>query len=679
MNKTFIFILPILLGSILWSQQPQSAVPTLPSDIPSTADRYSFIMMGNLAGQEAACTAPDATLHVFFQFNDRGRGPKTTSILKLDANGVPLSEVITGNDYLKSPVNENYSLEAGKARWKNDDEQGEKKVSAPTFYAPLNGGPSEIALLAHAALQNGGKIALLPEGEARVQRMTELDVEAAGHKKHVALYAVTGLDFSPTYFWAEAADKFFGTVDNWGTVVPEGWESPAPTLLAAQNKVKESRAADLAAKLAHHEPNGILFTHANVFDSESGKILPDRDVVITRDRITSIEPSPKRRILGGTAQPEIIDATGKTLLPGLWDMHAHVGDNDGLLNLAAGVTSVRDLANDTNSLLARRQRIADGKEIGTRIVLAGIIDGRGPYQGPTKVLVSTEAEARAAVDNYKRLGYVQIKIYSSVKPELVPAIIDEAHKNGLRVSGHIPAEMTAAQCVELGYDEIQHVNFLILNFFPDIKNTNTIARLVEPAKVGANLDLASPQVKAFIKLLQDHHTKLDLTLSIFEDQYISRAGQIPPGFKPIASRLPAQVRRGLLSQGLTPPPGMDETYRNSFTKMMDLTSLLYRSGIPIEAGTDSMAGFALHHELELEAQAGIPASQVLQNATLNAARIMSLDKDLGSIASGKLADVILINGDPTVNISNIRNTALVVKDGVLYKPAELYSELGVTP
>jgi hypothetical protein len=90
---------------------------------------------------------------------------------------------------------------------------------------------------------------------------------------------------------------------------------------------------------------------------------------------------------------------------------------------------------------------------------------------------------------------VQIKIYSSVKPELVPAIIDEAHKNGLRVSGHIPAEMTAAQCVELGYDEIQHINFLILNFFPEVKNTNTIARLIEPAKRGAGLDLTSPQVR----------------------------------------------------------------------------------------------------------------------------------------------------------------------------------------
>ncbi len=678
-----ILFLWIPLASALWSQQaPQaSAVPALPAEIPSTADRYSVLLMGNMAGQQAVWTASDGTLHVFFQFNDRGRGPKTTSILKLGENGVPVSEVITGNDYLKSPANENYSLEAGTARWKNDDEQGERKLSAPAYYVPLNPGPSEYALLAHAALQNGGKIALLPEGEARVERVAELDIEAAGknagHKKHVALYAATGLDFAPTYVWLESGEKFFASVDEWGSIVPEGWEFSVGALLAAQNKVKESRAAELAAKLAHHPTDGILFQHANVFDAGTGKIISDQTVLIRDNRISGIGQGAMGSFSG--TPPQIIDATGKTLLPGLWDMHAHVGDNDGLLNLAAGVTTVRDLANDTESLLARRQRIADGKEIGTRIVLAGIIDGPGPYQGPTKVLVSTEAEARAAVDNYKRLGYVQIKIYSSVKPELVPAIIDEAHKNGLRVSGHIPADMTAAQCVGLGYDEIQHVNFLILNFFPEIKNTNTIARLVEPAKVGAALDLTSPQVQSFIKLLQDHHTKLDLTLSVFEDQYMSRAGQIPPGFQPIASRLPAQVRRGLLSKGMTPPAGMDETYRKSFAKMMEFAGLLYRSGISIEAGTDNMAGFALHRELELDVQAGIPASQVLQNATLNAARIMSLDKDLGSITAGKLADLVLVDGDPTVNISDIRKTIVVVKNGVLYKPAELYSELGVIP
>ncbi|MBZ5667027.1 MAG: amidohydrolase family protein [Acidobacteriia bacterium] len=680
LRNVIILALLIFVASILWSQPspsgPQSsAVPALPADIPTIADRFSLLLVGNLAGQEAVWTASDGTLHIFFQFNDRGRGPKTTSILKLDPNGVPVSEVITGIDYLKSPVNENYSLDAGTAHWKNTAEQGEKKISAPAYYSPLNGGPSEVGLLAHAALQNGGKIALLPEGEVRVQRMSELDVEAAGHKKHVSLYAIAGLDFSPTYFWAEGADKFFASVDEWGSLVPEGWESAVKPLLAAQDQVKQSRSAELAAKLAHHpRADRIFFKNANLFDSESGKIIPNQEVLIEGNRIINVGSFGYDGRL-----PEVIDATGKTLLPGLWDMHAHVTDNDGLLNLAAGVTSVRDMANDTDSLRARRQRIADGKEIGTRIVLAGIIDGRGPYQGPTKVLVSTEAEARAAVDNYKRLGYVQIKIYSSVPPAVVPAIIDEAHKNGMRVSGHIPAEMTAAQCVELGYDEIQHINFLVLNFFPEIKNTNTIARLTKPGEVAAGLDLTSAQVRSFIKLLQDHHTKLDLTLTVFEDQYMARPGQISPGFQPVAKRLPSQIRRGLLTAGMTPPPGMDDTYKKSFAKMLDFTGLLYRSGLAIEDGTDSMAGFALHRELELDVQAGIPASQVLQNATLNAARIMSLDKELGSIASGKLADVVLVEGDPTKNISDIRKTVLVVKDGVLYKPAELYTELGVTP
>jgi imidazolonepropionase-like amidohydrolase len=161
--------------------------------------------------------------------------------------------------------------------------------------------------------------------------------------------------------------------------------------------------------------------------------------------------------------------------------------------------------------------------------------------------------------------------------------------------------------------------------------------------------------------------------------YLNRAGQIPIGDRLIANRLPPQVRRGLLTTGLTPPPGMDETYRKSFAKMIEFAGLLYRSGIAIESGTDSMAGFALHRELELDVQAGIPAQVVLQDATLGAARIMSLDQELGSITPGKLADLILVDGDPTANISNIRKTVVVVKDGVLYNPAELYSELGVSP
>jgi len=403
-NAIIFPVLVVVLASGLWPQraaddtQPQSAVPALPADIPATAERYSCLLTGNLAGQEAVWMASDGAMHDFFQFNDRGRGPKTTSVLKLDAKGIPVSEVITGNDYLKSPVHEAYSLDSGTARWNNPDEQGDKKISGPAYYIPLNPAPSEFARLAHAALQNGGQIALLPEGEARIERMTELDLETGEHKRRVALYSLSGLDFSPTYLWLEGADKFFATVDEWSSVVPEGWESSVSVLLVAQNRIKQSRAADLADKLAHHA-SGILFTHANLFDAESAKIIPDQDVLITANRIARVGSELAREFSSGPPI-QVIDARGKTLLPGLWDMHAHVTDNDGLLNLASGVTTVRDLANDTDSLLARRQRIADGKEIGTRIVIAGIIDGRGPYQGPTKVLVSTEAEGRAAVDNY---------------------------------------------------------------------------------------------------------------------------------------------------------------------------------------------------------------------------------------------------------------------------------------
>jgi hypothetical protein len=653
-----------------------SAVPSLPADIPAMAQHYSVRIMGMPAGQQAVWTAPDGSVHIFYQYNDRGRGPKTISILELDAKGVPVAESVSGNDYLKSPVRESYTLTSGAARWSSNYEKGEKKLAAMAIYVPINQAPWELGILAKSAMGNGGRVSLLPEGEARVDRLDGLNLESSGRQKHVTLYAISGLDFSPTYVWLDDEGSFFAFTDSWTGVIPEGWESAAKQLQAAQDKAAGARAAELAGKLAHAAPNGLVFAHVNLFDARSAGILQGQSVVVIGNRIRSVGPSNQ---VAPPAGAEVIDGTGKTLLPGLWDMHAHVADNDGLLNLAAGVTTVRDMANDTDALLARRKRIEEGKEIGTRIVLAGVIDGPGPYQGPTKVLVSTAEEARAAVDNYARLGYVQIKIYSSVRPELVPVIIQEAHTLGLRVSGHIPAEMTAAQCVAFGYDEIQHANFLMLNFMPDVKNTNTPARFTEVAKRGADLDLHSPQVQAFIKLLQDHHTVLDPTLSVFENMFTGSLGKVSRGFQPIAARLPPQVRRGLMSEGLTPPPGMEERYRESFAKMVQLVGMMYRAGIPIVDGTDSMAGFTLHRELELDVQAGIPANKVLQDATLNAARIMKLDADLGSIAPGKLADLTLVNGNPVDNIGDIRKTAWVVKDGMSYRPEELYSALGMAP
>jgi len=653
-----------------------SNVPPLPPDIPADASRCSVLMMGTLAGQEARWKTPDGKVHVFFQFNDRGRGPKTSTVFTLGKNGNPVAEVIKGNDYLKTEVDEEFSVDGETAHWKNRAEQGARKTTGNAFYVSLNGPPEEQLLLAQAALANGGKISLLPEGEGRVQRVSGLDVEAKGKKKHVELYSLSGLDFSPQYLWLDEAHEYFAAGDRWFMTIREGWDGAQDALLSAQNGVAAQRAAELAKKLAHHYSAGIVFEHANLFDAETTRILPNQTVVIAGNRITSVGAGKSEGLPAGALT---INATGKTLIPGLWDMHAHVAEGDGLLNLAAGVTTVRDLGNSIDELMARRKRIEEGTEIGTRIILAGIIDGPGPYQGPTKVLAATEAEARKAVDNYVELGYEQIKIYSSVKPELVPSIITEAHKAGLRVSGHIPAYMTASECIRLGYDEIQHVNFLILNFFPEVKETQTRLRITEPARLAAGLDLGSSDVQSFVQLLKDHHTSVDPTMSIFEGQYTARPGQVSPGYAAVFTRLPVQVRRGMLNGGLQVPEGMDARYRESFAKMVAMVGLLYKAGVPIEAGTDSLAGFALHRELELDTQAGIPPAEVLKLATFGAARIMKRDADLGSIAPGKLADVVLVDGNPAANISDVRRTAVVVKNGVVFLPSEFDDALGIQP
>ncbi len=473
-------------------------VPELPEDVPAGAAKYTVLMMGLPAGQQAVWTEA-GKLRVFFQLNDRGRGPKTYATIALQ-DGVPVSQLVEGHDYMHSTVRETFSLQGGVASWRNNAEHGTKKLAAPAFYASLYATPLESALLVRAALARGGRIALLPDGEARVEKVFDRTAAANDRKEPVTLVSIAGLGFAPDYVWLDRNGELFAAGETWSAVIREGWEAAMPALLEAQQEAQDLRARQQARRLAHRPRGALVFHDVSVFDAELLRTVPHQDVTIEGNRIVRVLPS-------AAPQPgaEVIEGAGKTLLPGLWDMHAHVAATDGILNLACGVTTVRDLANDTDELLARRKRIEEGSELGTRIVMAGFMDGPGPYQGPTKVLVADEKTGRDWVDKYASLGMVQIKLYSSLKPELVAPIADEAHKKGLRVSGHIPAGLVASEAVKLGYDEIQHVNFLVLNFMPDVKETRTPARFTEPGKRAADLDLGSGEVRAFVELLRDRH------------------------------------------------------------------------------------------------------------------------------------------------------------------------------
>ena len=638
--------------------------------------KYTILIMERPAGFQSNVVMADGTRHSNWEFNDRGRGPKIDYTVKVDPDGLPVSMKISGNDYLKAPVAEMFEVTNGVAHWKNQAESGEKKLNGKAFYTSMNGDEGE--LLAQALLRSPShRLALLPDGEASIVRADELSVSDGKQTRHVTLYEVEGPGYTPSGIWLNDDNSLFASVSSWFSNIVEGWEAIVPQLLKKQDEFEAVRKVALAHALMRHPTTPVAFTHANLFDSGAAKILSDMTVVIDGARIKSVGKT------GAIAVPrnaEIVDAHGKTLMPGLWDMHVHIFPDQGLMHIAAGVTSVRDMANDTDALLALKRNIEANEEIGPRIIMAGFMDGRGPYSGPTKVFVDTEEEAQKAIDNYARLGYSQIKIYSSIKPELVPKIVALAHAKGLRVSGHVPAFMTAEQFVRDGVDEFQHINFFVLNFlFDEVKDTRTPVRFTAVADRAATIDLNSERVRSFVNLLRDRKIVVDPTVNIFEEMFTARPGKISPGDESVADRLPPQVRRGLLSGGLPVPEGKDERYRESAKALLRMVKMLYDAGVPIVAGTDAEAGFALHRELELYVEAGIPAPEVLKIATLGAATVMKRDNELGSIAPGKLADMVLIDGDPSQHISDIRRASLVLKDGNFYKPSELYKSIGVRP
>lgn len=638
--------------------------------------RYSIVSNNAKAGAEVDTYGAGGKVDSTFEFNDRGRGPKIAAHYALGADGLPTRTDITGNDYLKAPVDEHFTIESGKAHWKSTSEDG--SGAAGGFYISANGPSVEAAMLAAALLRlNGKPLKLFPAGEARIEKLTETKVEDHGKSMHVTEYAITGLAFTPQTVWLDDQQRLFGFPGKWLAVLREGWESANEQLYELQQKAEEERYARLARELATKPEHPVAFEHVRLFDSEQAAMREDMTVVIDGQKISKVGPSASVEI---PKNAERIDGKGKTLLPGMFDMHAHVQPLDGILNIASGVTTVRDMGNDIDDLSRLQKQWQDGTTIGPRVWKAGFIDGPGPFQAPTGIFVSTPEEAKAAVDKYADLGFIQIKLYSSLKPELVPGIVKEAHARGLRVSGHVPNGMIASQFVEDGADELQHINFIFLNFLAGkVKDTRTPERFTAVGANAAKLDLDSKEVKEFFALLKAHHTTMDVTLATFESMFTGRPGTVSPDFVTVLDRLPAQVQRSAYTGGLPVTAESDQLYKDSYAAMLKMTKKMYDAGIPILAGTDALAGIELHRELELEVKAGIPALNALQIATWNSAKLLKQEKEIGSVAPGKLADVVLVEGNPAANISDIRRSRIVMKGGTMYKSDAAYAAVGIKP
>lgn len=660
------------------ARAPTPTTSAAPAKAPSTRRRV-VVSLSRPSGTDVTTVLPDGTMTIALDVLENGRGPHVDATLKLTESGILSNFDAKGHHTFGTAVAETFSVSDGRARWKSLEEDGERASGArPAFFVPISPLPDTLGLLAQALLANGGSLDLLPNGQARIAKTGDATVHSKdGAEKHLVSYAVIGVDLLPIHVWMHDDGTWFGNVTPWQSVVPEGWENVIDTLVEKQTQYDRERDAALA-KSAGQKPKaaGLAYTHARVLDVIQGRYKTDQTVVVVGDTIKAIGPSGSVKPPAGA---DVVDLGGKTLVPGLWDMHSHLSDSAGVLDIASGVTTARDVGNDPDKLDDWKRRYDDGSAVGPKVVRFGFIEGRNEKAASSKVTAETEAEAKAAVELYAKRGYEGIKIYNSMKPELVPILTKEAHARKMLVTGHIPVHMLANEAVRAGYDGIEHINMLFLNFFADHDtDTRTTTRFTLVGDKAAAFDLKSKPATEFFALLKTKKTVIDPTLVAFEDLFLGEQGKITPSVASLVARLPVQTQREYLLGGL-PLEGKRELYRASFEKLLAMVKTLHEQKVTLVVGTDTLPGLALHHELALYVRAGISPADTLRLATLEAARSVKLDATSGSIAEGKAADIVVIDGDPLARIDDIGKVVSTMRGGIVYPSAKLLESVGVLP
>lgn len=570
---------------------------------------------------------------------------------------------------------ETYIVKDGAYSYTSPVDHGAGQVKPNLDYVAFGGTFNSFLFIVDAMLKSPThSVDLLPSGQARIEPLATLDVSNGAEKKTLTAYSLIGFGLSPLPIWMDG-DKFFALAPQ---IVPVGWESVSAALSKAQDEALAKRAPALMAKIAKTPAGPVVFRNVKLYDSDALRFRDGQTVVVENGRIAAVGPMAKVKAPAGA---QIIDGTGKTLIPGLWDNHQHYGDNStGPLLLASGITSVRDPGNYPMESTARRKRIEAGELLGPRIVPSLLIDGASPLAAQVGVVAHSLDEALADVHRAKDEGYFAIKIYGSMDPAWVKPMATLAHQLGLHVHGHIPHGMRPLDAVRDGYDEITHIYFVMMQAMPDdvVQKSNTDARIMGTAKYAADVDLHSKMMTDYLDELARRHIAVDPTLVVIEASLVPDNGTFPPADAPYANTLPSQFSRGFLASAEAPTANVSRArMRASFAKLVELVGEMNKRHMTILAGTDG-SGFELIHELELYVQAGMTPAEALATATINPATEYKLKSQTGSLAKGKLAELALIDGDPSKNIGDLRQVELVMRDGKMMDAQALRDSLGIS-
>jgi imidazolonepropionase-like amidohydrolase len=684
----------LLIFAALAGFGSHAILPALASPQQAGANAPTFVEQGRFTlhkfeqaiGEETYEIGRDGdalTVKMDFKFTDRGTQVPLTASFRGAQDLTPQAFEIKGKPSRLSSIDEALTIDIGTMHLRSRDKTSDAALPTGPFFTIAGYAPTTMQMLMvryWATHGSPAQLATLPSGsvkiEPRGQDTIHVITKDGAKDEKLDRYTVEGLIWGRETLWFDANHNLVAAVTTDAEfdhfeAIRDGYESALGVFVGRAGTDGMSALAEISKGIPGSRASTLAVVGATLIDGTGAAPIPDAAVVIQDGRIVAAGPRSKVKI---PKNANVVDAHGKTILPGLWDMHAHFEQVEwGPIYLAAGVTTVRDCGNEFEFITAVRDAVAQGRGLGPRLLLAGVVDGTGPLQlGVAKV--DTPEQAKDWTDRYHSASFQQMKIYSSVKLEEVKAIADEAHRLGMTVTGHVPEGLNAYQVIEAGQDQINHIGYIA-----DIMHAPFPADMsrADRRKAMADLDLDSADAKKALAFLKDHRTVVDPTIALMEF-FTATTAKPPASFEPGVNKIAPELAEQLTDVG--PPSERSEIGDKVFAKELAIVGALHRAGISVVAGTDqTVPGYSLHREIELYVQAGFTPMEAIQAATIVPARAMGLDKELGTVEMGKRADLILVNGNPLEDIHNTRNVEYVITNGAMYHTAEMWQSVGFKP
>jgi imidazolonepropionase-like amidohydrolase len=608
-----------------------AALQTLAQD----SSRYTIYYNTRKAGFIHINRMADGLKTIRYMYNDRGRGPDYQFRIQTNKQGAFTLFELKGIGYMKDSTK---SLAFGDGKLFKRV-QG-KDTSASINFKTLNLFGYVPNGLFEFFYPVATDTALHGDVNYSFKKLTEYTTVLKGKKLKAELwsYGAKGTEY-PELVWLYPNHRLLGQFSTWSSVIETGKESLIPQLRKINDSLYYQNLETNSAKIFQKAIDRFALFNCNVVDVVNGKLIPNQTILVSNGTIEAV---------GDTASviiPETykrINASNKTVMPGMWDMHAHQFPGEGPRNLMNGITSVRDLGNSLDVEI-QKTKTEQGKIVGPRVAwMCGFIDFNDDMAGPCGVLINNIEEGKAAIRNYYAKGYKSIKLYSSIKADYIKPLAEEAHRLGMRVHGHVPAFVTAEQAIKNGYDEINHLNMMILGYFGNEIDTRTRVRLTIMKERAYEVSPAGTYGQNLLALMKEKNTVLDPTSVVWI---------------PFAAK--ANMNR------------KDSVEKACSDTLIAWLTALYKNGTRLMPGTDAGGSNGYTNELKNYVTAGIPAAEVVRMATVYPAQYCGWGEQLGTVTAGKIADLIIVSGNPLERISVLDNVQIVVSNGKLFYPKDL--------